>query len=295
MRAALADLPDGEYRFEDVVEWGAHDLPIRVRVIVDGQRLTADFTGTHPQVEGNVNAVEAVTRSCLYYAVRVATDPTIPANGGCYRPLELRVPPGCLVGALPPAAVAAGNVETSQRIADVLLGALAQAAPGRVPAASQGTMNNILVGSDDFAYYETLAGGQGGRPHRAGQSGIHTGMTNTRNTPIEALEAHYPIRVRRFSLRRGSGGAGRYPGGEGIVRELEFTAAATLSLMGERRRVPPWGLQGGEPGAVGQDWLQRRDGARERLPGKVTVQVRAGDRLTVLTPGGGGWGRPSPG
>ncbi len=292
MRAALADLPDGEYPFEDVMEWGPDDLPIRVRVAIDGERLSADFTGTHPQIEGNINAVEAVTRSCLYYAVRVATDPSIPANGGCYRPLELIAPPGSLVGALPPAAVAAGNVETSQRIADVLLGALARAAPDRVPAASQGTMNNILVGNDDFAYYETLAGGQGGRPHRAGQSGIHTGMTNTKNTPIEALEAHYPLRVRRFTLRRGSGGPGLHPGGEGIMREIEFTAAATLSLMGERRRVPPWGLQGGGPGAVGQDWLARRGGVRERLPGKVTVDVRPGDRLTVLTPGGGGWGRP---
>ncbi len=290
MRAALAALPDGVFQFEDVMEWGDGLIPIRVRVTVDGDRLGADFTGSADQVRGNINAVEAVTRSCLYYAVRVATDPTIPANGGCYRPLGLHAPLGSIVNAAPPAAVAAGNVETSQRIADVVLGALAQAAPDRVPAAGQGTMNNVLVGNDDFAYYETIAGGQGGRPGRPGQSGIHTGMTNTKNTPIESLEAHYPFRVATTRLRRGSGGAGRYPGGDGIEREIEFLAAATVSLMGERRVVPPWGLAGGGPGACGEDWLIRRDGSRERLPGKSTFEVRPGERLRVLTPGGGGWG-----
>ncbi len=188
--------------------------------------------------------------------------------------------------------MAAGNVETSQRIADVVLGALAQAAPDRVPAAGQGTMNNVLIGNDQFAYYETVAGGQGGRPGRPGQSGIHTGMTNTKNTPIESLETHYPFRVRAYRLRRGSGGAGRYPGGEGIERELEFGVAATVSLMGERRVVPPWGLAGGQPGACGEDWLIRTDGSTERLPGKTTFEVEPGDRLRVLTPGGGGWGAP---
>jgi N-methylhydantoinase B len=187
-------------------------------------------------------------------------------------------------------AVAAGNVETSQRIADVLLGALAPAAPDRVPAASQGTMNNVLIGNDDFAYYETVGGGQGGRPGRPGQSGVHTGMTNTKNTPIESLEAHYPFKVTGYRLRRGSGGAGRFPGGDGIERELEFLAPATVSLMGERRRIAPWGLAGGEPGACGEDWLLRVGRAPERLPGKVTVEVDPGDRLVVRTPGGGGWG-----
>ena len=254
--------------------------------------LTADFTGSDEQVAANFNAVEAVTRSCLYFAVRVATDPTIPANGGCYRPLTLIAPSGSVVNAKPPAAVAAGNVETSQRIADVLLGALAQAAPDRVPAASQGTMNNVLVGNDEFAYYETIAGGQGGRPGRAGQSGIQTGMTNTENTPIEALDTHYPFRVERYTLRRGSGGEGRFPGGEGIEREILFLADATLSLMGERRRHRPWGLAGGGPGAIGEDWLIKPDGRRERLPAKSTVPVSTGDRLRVLTPGGGGWGHP---
>ena len=291
MRAALAALPDGRYRFRDVMEWGIEDIPITVEIHIAGEELVADFTGTTSQVAGNINAVEAVTRSCLYYAVRVATDPTIPANGGCYRPLDLVAPEGTLVNARPPAAVAAGNVETSQRIADVLLGALAQAAPDRVPAASQGTMNNILAGNDHFAYYETVGGGQGGRPGRPGMSGVHTGMTNTKNTPIEALEAAYPLHVVATRLRRGSGGAGRYAGGEGIEREIEFLEPATVSLMGERRRVPPWGLAGGEPGAVGEDWLIRQGSTPERLPGKVTIDVGAGDRLRVLTPGGGGWGR----
>ena len=290
MRAALTELPDGVYRFEDVMEWGDVDVPIRVAVSIEGDGLIADFIGTHEQIPANFNAPEAVTRSCLYYAVRVATDPTIPANGGCYRPLALHAPEGSLVAARPPAAVAAGNVETSQRIADVLLGALAEAAPDRVPAASQGTMNNCLIGNDRFAYYETVAGGQGARPGRDGQSGIQTGMTNTKNTPRESIETHYPFRVLRTTLRRGSGGRGQYRGGDGIVRELAFDEPATLSLMGERRRHGPWGLAGGEPGAPGEDWLIRRDGSRERLPAKTTVEVEPGDRLLILTPGGGGWG-----
>ncbi len=290
MRAAVAELPDGRDEFVDYMEWKDDDLPIRVAVTIDGSDLAADFSGTHSQIAGNINAVDAVTRSCLYYAVRVATDPTIPANGGCYRPMTLVAPHGSLVNAKPPAAVAAGNVETSQRIADTLLGALAQAAPDRVPAASQGTMNNVLIGNDDFAYYETVGGGQGGRPGRAGMSGVHTGMTNTKNTPIESLEAHYPFRIVRYGLRSGSGGAGRYPGGEGIEREIEFEVRAQVSLMGERRRLQPWGLAGGGPGACGEDWLVRRNGQRERLPGKMTIEVHPGDRLLVLTPGGGGHG-----
>ncbi|MGH8924320.1 MAG: hydantoinase B/oxoprolinase family protein [Acidimicrobiia bacterium] len=291
MEAALRELPHGVYRFEDVMEFGAIDLPIQVAVRIDNGNLTADFSGTHSQIEGNLNAVEAVTRSCLYFAVRVATDPTIPANGGCYRLLHLIAPPGSLVNAEPPVAVAAGNVETSQRIADVLLGALAQVAPDRVPAAGQGTMNNVLIGNERFAYYETLAGGQGGRPQKPGQSGIHTGMTNTANTPIESLHMHYPFRVTRYTLRSGSGGEGRYPGGEGLEREIEFLEKAELSLIGERRRHRPWGLAGGQPGATGEDWLLRPNSVPERLPGKTTLSVRPGDRLLVRTPGGGGWGR----
>lgn len=293
MSAALTALPDGTYRFEDFMEWGDQNVTIRVAVTVSGDGLLADFGGTDPQVEANFNAVEAVTRSCLYYAVRVATDPSIPANGGCYRLLELITEPGSLVDARPPAAVAAGNVETSQRISDVVLGALAEAAPNRVGAAGQGTMNNVLIGNESFAYYETVAGGQGGRPTGPGQSGIQTGMTNTENTPVEALSTHYPFRVTRYTLRRASGGRGQHSGGEGIEREIEFGEPATLSLMGERRRNRPWGLRGGQPGATGEDWLIKRSGDRIQLPGKTTLQVEQGDRLLVLTPGGGGWGNPS--
>lgn len=292
MTAALQGLPDGSYSFEDYMEHEDRDVAIRVEVTIEGGRLLADFTGTDPQVEANFNAVEAVTRSCLYYSVRVATDPTIPPNAGCYRPVSLHAPEGTVVNARAPAAVAAGNVETSQRIADVLCGALAKAATDRVPAASQGTMNNVLIGNDEFAYYETVAGGQGARPFRDGQSGIHTGMTNTQNTPIEALHTHYPFRVTAYTLRRESGGEGKYRGGDGIHREIMFQTAATLSLMGERRRHGPYGLWGGRAGAPGEDWLVRKRGGKERLPGKVTIEVKPGDRLVVFTPGGGGWGAP---
>lgn len=289
MAAAISELPVGVFKFEDYMEFGKEDIAIRVTVQITKEGIRADFTDSDPQVESNFNAVSAVTRSCLYYAVRVATDPTIPANDGCYRLIELQTRPGTIVDALPPAAVAAGNVETAQRIADVLLGALAPAAPGRVGAASQGTMNNVLIGNDRFAYYETVAGGQGGRPTGPGQSGIQTGMTNTENTPIESLAGHYPFRVVRYTLRRGSGGEGHHPGGEGIERDIEFGEDATLSLMGERRRNRPWGLNGAEPGAAGEDWLVRNSGEEIRLPGKATLEVEAGDRLRVLTPGGGGW------
>jgi N-methylhydantoinase B len=294
MRAALAELPDGAYEFADHVEDIDGTLRrIAVRVTIDGTVLNADFAGTDAQTMSNINAVEAVTASAVYYAVRVATDPTIPANGGCYRAISVDAPVGSLVNAEPPAAVAAGNVETSQRIADVLLGALAKANPTRVPAASQGTMNNVLVGSESFAYYETLGGGQGARPSRDGQSGIHTGMTNTKNTPIESLTLHYPFRVLAYTLRRGSGGVGAFRGGEGIVREYEFLEPSEVSLIGDRRLTRPWGLNGGGPGAAGEDWLIRRSGEHVRLPGKVTLQVEPGERVRVLTPGGGGWGAPA--
>lgn len=291
MRTAIANIPDGEYDFADFVEGFDSLHEIVVKLTIDGSDIHADFSGTAPQVEANFNAVEAVAISSLYYAVRVATDPNIPANGGCYRPISMYAPVGTIINAHPGAAVAAGNVETSQRIADVMLGALAQANPKGVPAASQGTMNNVLVGSDDFAYYETVGGGQGARNGSAGQSGIHTGMTNTKNTPVESLSQHYPFRIAAYGLRSDSGGEGKYEGGQGIIRELEFLADATVTLMGERRKIQPWGLQGGRAGAVGEDWLIRPSGAKELLPGKTTFEVSAGDRLRVHTPGGGGWGQ----
>jgi N-methylhydantoinase B/oxoprolinase/acetone carboxylase alpha subunit len=338
MRAALAQLPDGDWRFEDVVDstGAAEDqqqpATVVVEVTIDGEEVSFDFTGTAPQSRGNVNAVEAVTVSAVSYALRAAVDPTIPANGGALRPVTVVAPPGTLVAARPPAAVGAGNVEVSQRIADVCLGALAEPCAGSVPAAGQGTMNNLLMGGAGWVYYETVAGGQGGRPvpggteDRAGrrphpghpgqssiqvgmtntvkdvpqsfgvphpgQSGCHTGMTNTRNTPIEALERAFPLRVLRYRLRQGSGGAGFSPGGEGIERDVEVLVDCTVSLITERRVSRPWGLWGGEPGAAGENWLlPGGDESRaERLPDKCTIRLQTGDVLRMLTPGGGGWG-----
>jgi N-methylhydantoinase B/oxoprolinase/acetone carboxylase alpha subunit len=302
MRAELAAVPDGVWRFEDVVDSfgpGEHqqdETRIVVTLTVAAGEATFDFTGTDGQRPGNVNAVEAVTVSAVAFALRSALDPTIPSTGGALRPVHVIAPVGTIVNARPPAAVGAGNVEVSQRVADVCLGALAAARPGRLGAASQGTMNNVLIGGTDparpWVYYETVAGGQGGRPFLPGMSGVHTAMTNTRNTPIEALERAFPLRVRRLRLRRGSGGGGRHPGGEGIERDLEVLEPATVSLITERRRSAPWGLAGGDPGAVGENWLlPDGDPSRaERLPDKCTLRLRAGDVLRMLTPGGGGWG-----
>ncbi|HEX2027545.1 MAG TPA: hydantoinase B/oxoprolinase family protein [Nitriliruptorales bacterium] len=300
VRSALADVPDGTYRFEDHLDDdGVTDepLPIRATVTVDGDALAIDFEGTAAQSEGNVNAPFAVTLSCCYFVLRAVVAPDVPANAGAYRPLEVTAPEGSLVHPRPPAAVSAGNVETSQRIVDVLLGALAGALPDRVPAASQGTMNNTLLGGPDprdgehFAYYETLAGGQGARPYADGMSGVHTHMTNTRNTPVEAFEVAYPVRVVEYRLRDGSGGAGRYRGGDGLRRTLEVLGErATCSLLTDRRRRGPWGLDGGEDGAPGRNLLLR-DGEERTLPSKVTVTLRRGDRVVVETPGGGGYGR----
>jgi N-methylhydantoinase B/oxoprolinase/acetone carboxylase alpha subunit len=302
MRAALASMPDGEWRFEDVLDsFGPRPeqqqaVAVKVVLTIAGDAATFDFTGTDPQTRGNVNAVEAVTVSAVAFALRSATDPTIPANGGSMRAVRVLVPSGTVVAARPPAAVGAGNVEVSQRVADVCLGALAQAVPDRVGAAGQGTMNNVLVGGDGWVYYETVAGGQGGRPLRDGMNGVHTAMTNTSNTPVEALERAYPMRVLRYRLRRGSGGAGLGQGGEGIERDLEMLEDVTVSVITERRVSRPWGLWGGEPGAVGENWLlPGGDESRAQpLLDKCTVEMKAGDVLRMLTPGGGGWGAPDP-
>jgi N-methylhydantoinase B/oxoprolinase/acetone carboxylase alpha subunit len=324
MRAALADVPDGSWTFEDVLDSTGprpeqqRPAHIVVTLTIDGDSATFDFTGSDEQRPGNVNAVEAVTVSAVAFAVRAATDPTIPANGGALRPVNVITEPGSIVAARPPVAVGAGNVEVSQRVADVCLGALAQALPGRIGAAGQGTMNNVLIGGDGWVYYETLAGGQGGRPGKAGmngvhtamtntvneehrsspplpgQSGIHTAMTNSLNTPVEALERAYPMRVLRYRLRRGSGGVGRAPGGEGIERVIQLLEPATVSLITERRTSRPWGLAGGEAGATGENWLCPNGDESRRTPllDKVTVEVQTGDAIQILTPGGGGWGSP---
>jgi N-methylhydantoinase B len=298
MRAALRALPRGEYRAADVLDddgMGARDVRIAVAVRVGGDRVRVDFTGSAPQVRGGLNANLPVTLAAVYYTFTALAETPIPANAGLMRPIEVVAPLGTVVNARAPAAVAGGNVETSQRIVDVLLRALAPALPGRIPAASCGSMNNLAFGGTDpyrgrsFSYYETIAGGAGGGPRRAGCSAVHTHMTNTMNTPVEALEAELPVRVLRYAVRRRSGGRGRSPGGDGIDRELEFLCPARVTLLGERRRVAPFGAAGGGPGATGRNEYTRGRRAA-RLPGKITLEVESGGRLRVRTPGGGGWG-----
>jgi N-methylhydantoinase B len=286
-RAALAELPDGTYEAEDVLEDDAggepRDVVLRLRATIAGDRLTLDFGAGAGQIEGNLNCPLSVTRSAAFFAVRVLTDPDAPPSAGAYRPIEVLAPEGSLLNARFPAAVAAGNVETSSRVADLTIAALAGAR--RVQAQGQGTMNNLTLAGEGFTYYETLGGGQGGCPDADGPSAIHVAMSNTLNTPVEALETEFPLRVRELALRRGSGGEGRHPGGEGIVRELEALAPMRYTLIGERRRHPPRGRDGGGDGAPGRDLLNG-----EPLPGKVGGELAPGDRLRIETPGGGGYG-----
>ncbi|HEX6499123.1 MAG TPA: hydantoinase B/oxoprolinase family protein [Micromonosporaceae bacterium] len=289
-REALRALPDGVYRARGELEGDGvrdDDVPIEVAVTVAGDTMTVDFTGTADAVDGNVNCPLAVTRSACYFALRVLLPDDVPANAGAYAPLEIVAPEGSLVHAQPPHAVVAGNVETSQRLADTVLAALAEVAD--VPAAGQGTMNNVVVGGRGWTYYETVAGGQGASSRGPGPSGVHVGMTNTLNTPIEALELEYPMRVERYELAEGTGGTGRYRGGDGVIRSIRVLEAATVSLLTDRRRHPPSGARGGDPGAVGHNLLG--DGADvEELPSKTTRQLTPGEVVTVTTPGGGGWG-----
>lgn len=301
VRATLRRAPEGAYHFTDYLDddgMGRSDLAIHVTARLREGSITFDFTGTAPEAPGSVNATEAVTRSACYYVVRCLVGEEIPMNAGAFTAVEVVAPEGTLVNARAPRAVAAGNVETSQRIVDALLGALAPAFPDRIPAASQGTMNNLTIGGYDpfrensFAYYETICGGAGGSPHAPGASAIHVHMTNTRNTPIEVLEMHYPLRVIRYALRNGSGGAGRHPGGDGVVRSIELLAPAHVSLLSERRRHTPYGLAGGKPGTTGCNSLRLPDGTDQQLPAKFSGSCEAGTIITVATPGGGGWGRP---
>jgi N-methylhydantoinase B len=286
-RVALAELPNGSYRAEDVLEgdWNGRrrDLPLRLEATVAGDSLRLDFGGSEAQVEGNLNCPLSVTKSAAFFAVRVLTDPDGPPSAGAQRPIEVLAPPGSLLNARFPAAVAAGNVETSSRVADLVLTALSRARPG--PAQGQGTMNNLTLANERFAYYETLGGGQGACPERDGPSAIHVAMSNTLNTPTEALETEFPLRVRELSRRRGSGGAGARHGGDGIVREIEALAPMRYTLISERRRHPPRGLDGGGDGAVGRNLLNGSP-----LPSKAAGELSSGDRLRIETPGGGGRG-----
>jgi N-methylhydantoinase B len=279
-RSRIAELEDGARSATDVLEAVEGDLELRLEARVEGDELTLDFTGSAAQHEGNLNCPLAVTLSACYFALRVLTDPDVPPCEGAYRPLTVIAPEGSLLNARPPAAVAAGNVETSSRVADLVLEAFGQ-------ALGQGTMNNLTLGNEDFTYYETLGGGQGACADADGPSAVHVAMSNTLNTPIEALELEFPLRAIEYALRRGSGGAGRRRGGDGVVRELEALAEMRYSLITERRRHAPPGADGGEPGARGRNLLNG-----EELPAKTSGTLRAGDRLRIETPGGGGHGRP---
>ncbi|MGB9233007.1 MAG: hydantoinase B/oxoprolinase family protein [Terriglobales bacterium] len=321
MRAFLATVPPGVYHAEDFLDDdGVEAKLVRIAVTIRvGQAatkkspgetrppITIDFTGSDPQVAGAINAVEAITYSACFYVFRCLLCEDVPATAGPMRPIRVIAPPGTVVNAHPPAAVAGGNVETSQRIVDVLLRALAQAIPDRIPAAAAGTMNNVTIGGIDlrsndsrsndlstgqpFAYYETVAGGMGARPSKDGVSGVHTHMTNSLNTPAEALENAYPVRLRRYSLRPNSGGRGLHTGGDGIIREIEVLTDAQVTLLADRRTRGPYGLAGASDGAPGRTVVTRLDGSEEEIAGKTSVRLRAGERVRIESPGGGGWGK----
>jgi N-methylhydantoinase B len=322
MRAFLRTVPPGQYHAEDSLDDdGVEDKPVRIAVTIQvaaakkspvetrlaasasrrkqqPANVTVDFAGSDRQVQGAINAVEAITYSACFYVFRCLLREDVPATSGLMCPIRVIAPSGTVVNAKPPAAVAGGNVETSQRIVDVLLKGLAQAIPDRIPAAAAGTMNNLTIGGIDprsgepFAYYETIAGGMGARCTKDGVSGVHTHMTNSLNTPAEALEYAYPICLRQYSLRSKSGGAGLHTGGDGIVREIEVLADAQVTLLADRRSRGPYGLAGGADGAPGRTLIIRRDGSAEEIPGKISVRLRPGERVRIESPGGGGWGKP---
>ena len=292
VEAELAEIPDGTYRARDVLEGDGvtdEDIPVNAAVTVDGRSIEVDFAGTADQVAGNLNAPLSVAKSAVYFVVRAITDPEIPPNHGCYEPVSVSAPTGSVLNPEPPAAVVGGNVETSQRVTDVTLAALAEAVPEEVPAGGQGTMNNLIIGdrTGEFTYYETIGGGFGARPERDGMDGVQVGMTNTLNTPVEAMETEYPLRVERYALRPSSGGDGRYRGGLGLERTVTVETDATVSLLTERRRTAPAGVNGGQDGATGENLV---DG--EAVPAKASIDVEAGTTVSIKTPGGGGHGDP---
>jgi N-methylhydantoinase B len=300
MRHTIAAIPDGAYQAEDALDDDGisdREIPIRVRVTIKGDRARVDFTGSSPQVAGALNAVEAITVSAVSYVFRCLVGTDVPASAGLMEPIEVIAPEGTVVNARHPASVAGGNVETSQRIVDTVFKALARALPDRIPAASQGTMNNLTIGGIDprtgfeFSYYETVAGGMGARPTLDGMSATHTHMTNSLNTPAEALEYSYPLRVREYRIRKASGGKGRHKGGDGTVREIEVLGRALMSLLSDRRKRAPYGLQGGADGEFGRAFIIRGDGSREQLASKGSWELQAGDRVRIETPSGGGFGK----
>ena len=301
LRRTLAEIPNGTFEFSDALDndgFSDNRINIRCAIRIAGDTAEVDFTGTDKQTSGGVNANLAITMSASLYAFRCLVTEDVLYNAGISRPIRVIAPPGTVVNAQHPSAVAGGNVETSQRITDVVLGALAKALPERIPAASQGTMNNVTLGGTNpvtglpFAYYETAGGGMGGRNGLPGISGVHTHMSNTRNTPVEAFEQAFPLRIRNYSLRPGSGGAGKYPGGDGLVREYEALVETSATILTDRRESQPYGAQGGAPGASGRNSILRVDGTIEHLPAKARIELHPGDRLRIETPGGGGYGQP---
>lgn len=301
-RLTIRSIPNGTYEAEDFLDNdGIEDRPIRVavRIRIRGDEAVVDFSESDPQAQGSVNAVYAITASAVFYVFRTLVDVPIPSNEGGMRPIRIIAPEGTIVNARPPAAVCGGNVETSQRIVDVLYKCLAQALPHKIPAASQGTMNNLTFGGIDprtgqpIAYYETICGGMGARPSMDGISGVHTHMTNSMNTPVEAFENGYPVRVVRYSLRKESGGRGKYRGGDGVVRELRFLSRAQVTVLSDRRKFQPYGLNGGEPGKPGRNVVIRANGRVEEVTSKFVTWLEPGDVLSIETPGGGGWGSAS--
>jgi len=297
-RHLLEEIPDGSYKFEDYLDDDgicSQPILISVTITIDGDNAIVDFSESAVQQKGSMNAVLAITLSAVYYVFRCLLGLDVPNNSGCLRPIQVIAPHGRVVNATSPAPVAGGNVETSQRIVDVLLGALAQAYPGRIPAASQGTMNNVTIGGWDeskgesFTYYETIGGGLGALSYANGLSAHHSHMTNTLNTPVEALEYAYPLKVLRYEIRKGSGGKGKFSGGDGIIRELETLVDAQVTLLTDRRRLSPYGLYGGSPGTAGENILIRGENVQS-IPSKGTINLQKGDKLLILTPGGGGYG-----
>jgi N-methylhydantoinase B len=299
MRQCISEIPDGDYSFEDYLDddgLGSEKIPIRASIAIQEDSAVVDFSGSAPQVKGCVNAVLAITLSCVYYVFRCLAGETMPTNAGCFRPIRIVAPERSIVNAAAPAAVVGGNVETSQRIVDVLLGALSAALPEKIPAASCGSMNNISIGGYDcirnrpFTYYETLAGGMGARPAKDGLDGAHTHMTNTMNTPIEVIENSYPFKINTYTIRRGSGGGGMRRGGDGLIREYQLLCEADVSILSERRLLAPYGVAGGEAALKGENMLCK-DGSWRILPPKVNVQCGVGDCIRIKTPGGGGYGK----
>jgi len=299
MREAIREIPDGMYAFEDAMDddgIGPEAIPIHVSIRIQGDEATLDFTRSSAQVAGSINAVYAITLSAVLYVFRSLIPQDIPTNAGCLRPIHVVTAQGSIVDAQFPAAVAGGNVEMSQRIVDVVLGALSRALPEAIPAASQGTMNNVAIGGVDrrsgrpFAYYETIGGGMGAAAASDGESGVHSHMTNTLNTPVEALEYSYPFRVTEYAIRRNTGGSGRRRGGDGLIREIALLSDAEVTVLSDRRKIPPYGLFGGEPGVRGKN-VVIRDGKQMLQPGKFSMPLKQGDIVRIETPGGGGYGK----